>query len=317
MKIGLGVVVLTCGLLVACAKSRDSNDGDGNNTETKTESFSYDFDMNGCKTEKQQFTSREALCKALQDSKLNRGCALDLRKDEFKKSCTGQTFVDSTELPLSKVDEPVQNNPNQNQASTKEETLAKESFLKTLSSGDNKWNLKNIVVEYSKGEGKSSTEQWKENCTTTAKAGIKGSYPTITVSLGGFDCGTTHNSSELTKLQLITSNLVYSARHIPAYPSEPNQFLLDLQPNNSVYLIWKSTKSVNANLKNHSVYLDFLGKEKDPMSLGTNDSYFIEIVFKQSEDGNSETLNIVYSHTLTGSVGSVDIKIKADIMRVK
>jgi len=54
------------------------------------QSFSYWFIVNGCSTKKQIFSSKEALCKGLQNVELNNNCALVLRKKEFVRvGCMG------------------------------------------------------------------------------------------------------------------------------------------------------------------------------------------------------------------------------------
>lgn len=198
-----------------------------------------------------------------------------------------------------------------------DETVAKESFLKTLASGDKKLNLKNVVVEYTKSNTKNGTvkEKWTSNCTASRQVTLKGSYPNLTASIGGFDCGTIHTPTELTYLQLITENLAYTLRHIPAYPTEPNQFRLILQNNGSVYFKWKSLESLNAIIKDHGVYMDFLGEQKGDLGWQDDSNHFVQVTYKQSEDGKSETLNLEYNYDQYGKQESTEVKIKADVER--
>jgi hypothetical protein len=60
---------------VSCSKSK------------KSEDLSYDFEYNGCKTGKHSFASKAAMCDALQDDFLNKGCAYDMRKDFYEQKC--------------------------------------------------------------------------------------------------------------------------------------------------------------------------------------------------------------------------------------
>ena len=51
--------------------------------------FTYEYEVNGCNTGKHSFDSKEAYCKALQEDDRNKGCALSLREDAFKRDCEG------------------------------------------------------------------------------------------------------------------------------------------------------------------------------------------------------------------------------------
>ena len=59
---------------------------------THSEEFGYNYSHNGCSTEKQVFTSRDAYCSGLQDETLNKGCALSLRKQTFQEQCQGRSW---------------------------------------------------------------------------------------------------------------------------------------------------------------------------------------------------------------------------------
>ncbi len=81
-----------------------NKNGNGNlnaNLSTKekseTEKLSYSYNVNGCKTDKQQFTSTDELCKGLQNKTLNKGCALELRKIKFQAECRNQEFQETEE----------------------------------------------------------------------------------------------------------------------------------------------------------------------------------------------------------------------------
>lgn len=79
------MTLATCSLIVACG-----------NTKKDDESYSYEFSFNGCKTEKQTFSSKEAMCEGLQDEVLNKGCAVASRKDFFKSQGCEGTFTSKT-----------------------------------------------------------------------------------------------------------------------------------------------------------------------------------------------------------------------------
>lgn len=54
--------------------------------------FSYDFTENGCKTGKQEFDSKEAMCSALQSDSRNNSCALGMRENKFRQDGCSGTF---------------------------------------------------------------------------------------------------------------------------------------------------------------------------------------------------------------------------------
>lgn len=208
--------------------------------------------------------------------------------------------------------------PNANPAaSPSDEDVAKASFLKTFASGQKKWSLKNVVVDYvkSNGRGGAVKEKWSAKCTVSRPVTLNGAYPNLSFSLSGFDCGSSHSPSEFTYLQLITSNMVYTAHHIPAYPSEPNQFRLSLQSiNNYGYFKWQSYSALNALTKDRVVFLDFIGEQKGDIDWRGNKNHFIQMSFQQSDDGRSEKLTMDY--TLDENSGaSTEINIKADLER--
>lgn len=74
------IKVLLISLFMFTACSSDSSD----------ESFSYDLTQNGCKTEKQTFSSLADMCHGLTNDSLNNFCAHKLRCDKFKADCAGQ-----------------------------------------------------------------------------------------------------------------------------------------------------------------------------------------------------------------------------------
>lgn len=75
-KFGFCVVALA---LSAC--------GDAN-----SENFQYEYEVNGCKTGAHSFDSKQSYCEGLKDDSLNNGCAYSIRKEEFRRQCSGQSW---------------------------------------------------------------------------------------------------------------------------------------------------------------------------------------------------------------------------------
>ncbi len=197
------------------------------------------------------------------------------------------------------------------------ESIAKESFSETLANGDKKLNLINVVVEYVRSDTKDNTvrEQWTADCVAAGQFNIKGEYPNLNVGFGGFDCGSTHSPNELDHLHFLIRSLSYSAHHIPAYPSEPNQFQLNLQNVDSSFFNWNSFRSLNANVKDRVVDLDFLGEERGELGRGYEANHFVQITYKQSDDLKSESIKIQYDYDQISQQEKTEIKIKADVVR--
>lgn len=225
--------------------------------------------------------------------------------------------------PLSESKNPEVRNPSingngtENSDDSSDGTVAKESFLKTLASNTKKINLVNIVVEFKKINSKTGAgkEFWTANCLSSRQATINGSYPIVNLSIGLIDCGITHTPLELIRLLKITNNLSYSAHHIPSYPSEPNQFQLRLQNPGTASIHWKSVESLNANMKERNVYLDFYGEQKSLSDWREDASHFIQISLNKSDEGISEILTLQYSFDRPGREESTEIVITADVER--
>lgn len=67
--------------LTACGLSVDHKD------EKKDENYSYEFEENGCKTGKQEFSSKADYCSGLKNDGLNNGCAASLRQKAYETDC--------------------------------------------------------------------------------------------------------------------------------------------------------------------------------------------------------------------------------------
>ena len=55
----------------------------------KSESFSYDYEVNGCKTGKHSFDSKEALFRTLKSNSQFNYCAYQFRKIRYENECQG------------------------------------------------------------------------------------------------------------------------------------------------------------------------------------------------------------------------------------
>jgi transposase-like protein len=100
----VGMLTLT---VAACSKSGSGTRKGGDSSpqspaqsplqndksNVKTDSLSFEFEINGCKTGKHVFNSRDELCKGLQNNTLNNNCAVDMRADFFQTNCPSQTFT--------------------------------------------------------------------------------------------------------------------------------------------------------------------------------------------------------------------------------
>ena len=203
-------------------------------------------------------------------------------------------------------------------ASADDETIAKDAFVKTLASGTKNIELSNINVELVKSSPKhpDADVSWKANCTTSALMTLNGDYPKVNASFGKFDCGSKYNAPELSYLSMITRTLEYSLHHIPAYPTEPNQFRLQLETMSTPYLQWKSIESLNSLTKDHVVSMDFMGMQKGNPDWKQDANHFVQISYVQSDDGKHETLYIEYRFDKVQRDEHTIIKIKADLDRV-
>lgn len=85
MRLFFGVSSVVAVLVFAALCASCGKDG-----ETVSSSLSYEFESNGCNTGKHTFSSESELCTALQNDRLNRGCAAGLRAQHFReRKCPG------------------------------------------------------------------------------------------------------------------------------------------------------------------------------------------------------------------------------------
>lgn len=198
------------------------------------------------------------------------------------------------------------------------DSVAKESFLKTYAAGAKKWNLKNVVVEFTKSttaENGISTvaEQWVADCETTHATELRGDYPQVNAYFGGLDCAN-HQLDNLGALFLMSSFLYYTAVPNPAGNDYPNQFRLDLNPPYGLFAPLKSDGALNAHLEEHYAFLDF--KAEDHLGpYGPETNYYMEITMSQDADTGAETLLLRYQED--GYRESEIVTVKADMERVK
>jgi len=61
-------------------------------------SMSYSFSFNGCETGEHQFKSLEQYCTGLQDEQLNKGCAVQSRKETYSEKCPSTTAWATTNI---------------------------------------------------------------------------------------------------------------------------------------------------------------------------------------------------------------------------
>ena len=59
----------------------------------KKDEYKYNLSYNGCSTGEHKFSSKDAMCDALQNNSLNNYCARDLREQHFRGQCPGKTFT--------------------------------------------------------------------------------------------------------------------------------------------------------------------------------------------------------------------------------
>lgn len=52
-----------------------------------SESIGYNYSFNGCETGDQKFSSKQDLCNGLLDEQRNKGCAQEMRYEQYKSNC--------------------------------------------------------------------------------------------------------------------------------------------------------------------------------------------------------------------------------------
>lgn len=188
---------------------------------------------------------------------------------------------------------------------------AAESFTKTLAHGEKTWTLNNVKVRYSKREGRGGREitTWNSACTAKNRTRMVGEYPNVTLHLSGFDCGS-KTETELNYLQLLTTQLQYSAHHIPALPSDPNQFRLVYQRSTGSFFKWKKTNSLNALTRENVATFDFTGEEVSRFGPRDQRHHFFQVTFATTNDKKVE---LFYIFDNWGSNESVEINVTADL----
>lgn len=281
-------IILTPLLLLSLGAC-DSKDGNGVGFGTDSSEYNYTFSYNNCETGKHTFSSLTQLCDGLKDDSLNHGCAESMREDYFKaKGCAG-SFSPAAQIPPSTSNPPVSNQPStpsnpSTPALDPAEQLAKETFLKNYASGLKTWTVKNADVKIvSKDKNNEIIRTQNFKCSTATPIKLEGKYPELVFQLGWLKCDTSENIPEVLFLNMIGSRLSYGTKHLPVSDIAPNQFRLLLK-GTDLYSLgsefhWSDVQSINANSKENSVYLDFMGRQSLPgMDMDPGTVYFMEAV---------------------------------------
>ncbi|QDK46326.1 hypothetical protein DOM22_14700 [Bdellovibrio sp. ZAP7] len=93
-KTTLAILASAVGFLSACQPSSSGKKVDP--------SLIYEFEYNGCNTGAHGFKTLVDYCDALRSNELNKGCALDLRAQEYANRCESQQ---QAELNVTSFDE--------------------------------------------------------------------------------------------------------------------------------------------------------------------------------------------------------------------
>lgn len=192
-------------------------------------------------------------------------------------------------------------------------SVAQASFLKTIVSGSRSWNLNSVTLQYTKREQSSAKilEEWTTDCKPN-QARVEGSYPSVSLHIPAFDCGLRNKPIELLYLELITADIGYRASHIPAYPSEPNQFSLALANDAGGELSWDSLKSLNAHTTDRALYADLLGERDGNLMGGYRSMHFLAITMQ-----NPGGFEIDYTVDTDLGQSRTEVKIRADLVLAK
>jgi hypothetical protein len=62
------------------------------NVKKEDKNLSYELSENGCETKRHEFSSQQEYCDGLKNDALNNYCASNLRYNEFKQNCAGQSW---------------------------------------------------------------------------------------------------------------------------------------------------------------------------------------------------------------------------------
>ncbi len=94
MRFGILTVLALALGLTGCGS--DAGPEIGNETSSHSAQYTYEFSYNNCSTEKQTFTSLEAMCDGLKSESRNNGCAVSMREGYFKeRGCSGSFTLTS------------------------------------------------------------------------------------------------------------------------------------------------------------------------------------------------------------------------------
>ncbi len=166
---------------------------------------------------------------------------------------------------------------------------AKTSFANTMAFGVRTWKLTNVDVKVTT-DGKVANFK----CSGKYLMTLKGDFPKIEFTFGGLDCGK-DAPSEILHLGFIAVGWEFEAKYVPV-ASDPNQFKLWLTKRGGFgHPRLKQANSMNAQIRNNELFMDFLGEEEEDQlrMLGPKYHYF-EVTLKPSESGKPELLNLSY-----------------------
>ncbi len=86
MRIVKIILILSTGLLFACAKDSHHDDNSDN-------PYGYEWGgASGCTTGRHQPHIKESFCEEIRDDSRNNFCAADLRYQSFQQNCPGQAW---------------------------------------------------------------------------------------------------------------------------------------------------------------------------------------------------------------------------------
>jgi hypothetical protein len=208
--------------------------------------------------------------------------------------------------------------PSKNRA---DDEAAKDAFLKTFASGQKTMKFQNAVIEFKKTDSKTGAvkSSWTSSCSNDSlPMTLAGNYPAVTFQIGALDCSQAPSETpyELMMLRMITQKLSYQASFIPAGASDPHQFRLTFEgmdDSMSQYVKWTSQESLNALTRDHAVFLDFFGKVQSDLPGEAESSYYLDMNFAQSDDGQSTKFLLHFTADDFGGNEHTEISISADL----
>jgi len=187
----------------------------------------------------------------------------------------------------------------------------RDAFAKTAASGSKSWTLANVKVTYSPTKNQVPLSKRELACAVSGTLVVNGAYPQVEVSVPRLDC-TGNAPSEVTKLFLLTSHLVYGARYAPALPDEPNQFRLDLdRASVDRFFLWEHVQSLNAGMRGHEVFFDLEGEERGRASFESSVHHYVEIAFPE----NGTKLRVTYDRDggFSDNGAGAELELTADL----